>query len=75
MNKFAIACGYERTGDLQRNFQRGRAVDRPLVANPIFNGFALDEFHRVEVLAPLTAEMENRCDVAMAELCSRARLG
>src|SRR5262245_22202096 len=44
------------------------------MANPLFNGFAIDEFHRVKVFVPLAAKMKNRCDVAMAQLCSGACL-
>src|SRR5262245_8550334 len=45
-----------------------------LAPNPLFNGFPIDEFHRIKVFASLAAEVKNRCDVAMAHLCSSAGL-
>src|SRR5215470_3036875 len=74
MNELAIACGDERTRDLQRDVERHRTFDWSLATNPILNRLAFDEFHRVEIFAPLAAKMENRGNIAMAQLCSGARL-
>jgi hypothetical protein len=74
VNEFAIACGDESASDLQRGFERGRAVDWAFTPDSLFDGLAIDEFHREEVFFPLAAEMENRSDVAVAELRGGARL-
>src|SRR4029077_21097089 len=53
MNKLSITGSDERTGNLQRDLDRGRTIEWAIMANPLFNGFAIDEFHRVKAFVPL----------------------
>src|SRR5262252_9186191 len=75
MNEFAIARGDERTRDLQRDIERSRAVNRAFPANSTINGLTLDQFHCVKIFVSLAAEVENRSDIAVTELCGSARFG
>jgi hypothetical protein len=75
MNEFAIACGDERTSDLQRDVERSGTIDWSFATNAIFNRLALDEFHCVKIFAVLAAEMKNRGNVAMSQLGGGARFG
>ena len=60
---------------MECDVERGRTIEWSLPANPIFDGLALDQFHRIKVFAPLTAKVKHRCDVAVAKLCCSTCLG
>ena len=59
----------------KRDVERDGAVDRSFVVNPLFDGLALNQFHGVKVFVTLAAEVKNRCDVAVAQLCGGSRFG
>ena len=75
MNKLPSAGGNQSARDLQGDIERDGAVDRCFAVNPLFDGLAFNQFHGVKVFATLAAEVKNRCDVAVAQLCGGARLG
>src|SRR5262249_31316416 len=45
-------------GDLLRNVNGSADIERPRAANPLIKGLALDQFHRVKILACLLANSE-----------------
>src|SRR5262249_8183387 len=68
------ARGDERTRYLQRDVERSPTIDWSFAPNAILNRLAFDEFHRIKIFAMLGAKMEDRRNVAVAQLCGGARL-
>src|SRR5712691_3186674 len=68
-------CGDERAGDLRGDFQREDRGKRALAADMCFDGFALDQLHRVETSAGFGfAKMKDSSHIGMPQLCGGARL-
>src|SRR5262245_41292228 len=59
VDKLAMACRNKCAGDLQGNIERGPAINWAFAADPVLDGFAIDEFHRVKIVATFTPEMEH----------------
>ena len=69
MDQSATRCRYERPGDLRGQFERGVRVERTVAAHASFEGFALDQFHRVVALpGPIDGtEVEDSGDVGVSQ--------
>ena len=52
-------------GDLPRNFQSQFHVKPTRALDEVIESFSLDKLHRVEVVAPLSAQVEDGGDVGM----------
>ena len=57
----------KRARDLERDPERERRLQRTPAADERLERFAVDELHRVEVVAALLAEVENARDVMVAQ--------
>ncbi len=75
MNQALFVRRHQRAGDLHGDVDDHGGGERSVALHALREGFALDEFHRVETLAGRRlAEMKNAGDVGMAQLRRRARL-
>ena len=75
MDEAALVGGGERAGDLQGEFQREARLQRAVALHERVEGFALDEFHRVEIrVVARLPEVIDGGDVRMPELRRRAGL-
>ena len=66
--------GDERAGNLGGDFQGEERREEPIAADICFDGFAFDQFHRIETSASVGfAKMKNTSDVGMPQLRGGAR--
>ena len=75
MHEPAFFCRFQRSSHLQRDVDRCRNIEWPKTANPFFQRFTFNQFHRVEELAGflVNSELIHRCHIRVPQGSGRAR--